>query len=111
MVPVPYAPWVLCLRVGWGEFPRVYRLLEHVADGCPGHGPAHLLVISAAEIGFVWSPDLIGWVRDGLPIVSIVAGPIQHFRSSVLPRLGKVSADLCAREGFRGFCGWHLAAP
>ena len=25
-----------------------YRLLEHVADGCPGHGPAHLLVESAA---------------------------------------------------------------
>ena len=36
-----------------GEVARVYRLLEHAADGCPGHGPAHLLVESAAEIGFV----------------------------------------------------------
>ena len=31
---------------------RVYRLLEMVSEGCPGHGPAHLLVASAAEIGF-----------------------------------------------------------
>ena len=30
-----------------GEVARVYRLLEHVAAGCPGHDPAHLLVESA----------------------------------------------------------------
>ena len=99
-----------------GEVPSVYRLLEHDADGCPGHGPAHLLVESAAEIGFVWSPDLVGRVRDGLPVLSIVAGPIQHFGSAVLEGWrSKVSADLCARKGssweslvrYR----WYLAAP
>ena len=37
-----------------GEVSRVYRLLEHAADGCPGHGPSHLLVESAAEMGFVF---------------------------------------------------------
>ena len=46
-----------------GEAFRVYRLLEHVAGGCPGLGPVHLLVESAAEIGFVWSPEMVGWAR------------------------------------------------
>ena len=44
---------------------RVKRLLEHVVAGCPCHGPRHLLVESAAEIGFVWSPCVVGWVREG----------------------------------------------
>ena len=34
------------------EVPRVYRLLTMVHGGCPGHGPIHLLLASAAEIGF-----------------------------------------------------------
>ena len=32
-----------------GEVFRIYMLLEHAADG-PGHGPAHLLIESPAEI-------------------------------------------------------------
>ena len=31
---------------------RVYRLLEMVGEGGPGHGPIHLLSASAAEVGF-----------------------------------------------------------
>ena len=35
--------------------------------------------------------------------MSNLAGPIHHFRSAVLDGCrGKVSADLCARKGFRG---------
>ena len=34
------------------EIGRVYRLLEMVSEGSPGHGPIHLLSASAAEIGF-----------------------------------------------------------
>ena len=34
------------------EVGRVYRLLATVREGCPGHGPVHLLSTSAAEIGF-----------------------------------------------------------
>ena len=80
-----------------GEVVRIYRLVEHAADGCPGHGPAHL------EVGFVWSPDMNGWVREGLPVLSNLAGPIQHFWSAVLEGWrGKVSADFCARKGVRG---------
>ena len=30
-----------------GEVFRVYRLLERSAEGCPGHGPVHLLLQSA----------------------------------------------------------------
>ena len=86
-----------------GEVSRVERLLEHAADGCPGHGPAHLLVESAAEIGFVWSPDVVGWVREGLPVLSNLAGPTQHFGAAVLEGWrSKVSADLCIRKDFRG---------
>ena len=77
--------------------------MERVAVGCPGHGPVHLLVESAAEIGSLWSPELVGWVREGLPVLSNLAGLIQHFWSTVLEGWsGEVSADLCARKGFRG---------
>ena len=34
------------------EVPRLYRLLDLVHDGCPGHGPIHALVASARRIGF-----------------------------------------------------------
>ena len=47
--------------------------------------------------------DEVGWVREGLPVLSNLAGPIQHFRAAVLEGWsGKVSADLCVRKGFRG---------
>ena len=86
-----------------GEVSRVDKLLEHVASGCLGHGPVHLLVESAAEIGFVWSPEMVGWAREGLPVLSNLAGPIQHFWAAILEGWrNKVSADLCARKGFRG---------
>ena len=86
-------------EVGW-----VYRLLEMVGgDGCPGHGPIHLLSSSAAEIDFRWNPDALAWVRPDLPMLSKLAGPIQHFKIAILDAWrNKVAADLCGREGFRG---------
>ena len=33
------------------EVPGVYRMIGSAAEGCSGHGPAHLLVESAAEVG------------------------------------------------------------
>ena len=65
------------------EIPRVYRLLQAAAEGSSGHGPAHLLLESAAEIGFSWCSLVPGWDRPGLPVLSVVAGPIQHFRSAI----------------------------
>ena len=86
-----------------GEVSRVYRLLGSAAEGGPGHGPAHLLIQSAAEIGFRWDPEVLAWDRPGLPLLSNLSCPIQHFRAAILGAWrSKVSADLCARKGFRG---------
>ena len=65
------------------EVGRVYRLLEVVGNGCPGHGPVHLLLASAAEIGSHWDSHALAWVRPGLPLLSHLAGPIQHFRAAI----------------------------
>ena len=89
-----------------GEVARVHQLLDGVAGGCPGHGPVHLLVDSAAEIGFQWDSHQLGCERL---VLSNLAGPIQHFRASVLGAWrGKVTADLCVRKGFRGGPGLDM---
>ena len=44
-----------------------------------GHGPVHLLLISAAELGFAWDGNEKGWVRVSLPPRSGSA-----FRSAIL---------------------------
>ena len=36
---------------------RIFRMLDLISRGAPGHGPVHLLLISAAEIGFAWDGD------------------------------------------------------
>ena len=45
------------------EVGRIYRVLGMVGEGCPGHGPLHLLSSSAAEIGFFLDPGVLAWVR------------------------------------------------
>ena len=95
---------------------RVYRLLEMVSEGCPGHGPIHLLSACAAEIGLQWDPLALAWSRPDLPHLSNLAGPIQHFKAAILDAWrNKVAADLYGREGFRGGalagCSWLSAAP
>ena len=80
----------------------IYRLLEMVSEGCPGHGPVHLLSASAVEIGFRWDPLALAWTRPGLPLLSNLAGPVQHFKAAILDAWrNKVAADLCGRAGFR----------
>ena len=83
------------------EVGRVYRLLANVREDCPVH--LHLSA-SAAEIGFQWDPHALAWVRPGLPLLSDLAGPTQHFRAAILDAWrNKVTAtDLCCRQGFRG---------
>ena len=85
------------------EVGRVSHLLGMVGEGCPGHGPIHLLSASAAEIGFHWDPHALAWIRPGLSLLSNLAGPIQHFRAAILDAWrNKVTSDLCRRKGFRG---------
>ena len=38
-------------------------MLDLVAHGAEGHGPVHLLLISAAETGFAWDGEERGWIR------------------------------------------------
>ena len=49
------------------ELARVYTLLRVVSVGAPGHGPFHLLLSSAASLGFSWDSDLCVWLRAGFP--------------------------------------------
>ena len=59
-------------------------MLDLISWGAQGHGPVHLLLISAAEIGFAWDGEEKGWVRVSLPPLRMMTGPIQHFRSAIL---------------------------
>ena len=44
-----------------------------------------------------------GLVSPGLPLLSFLAGPIQHFKAAILDAWrNKVAADLCDGEVFRG---------
>ena len=54
-------------------------------------------------------PHILGWMRPSLLGLSNLAGPNQHFGSAILDAWrSKVSADLSAREGFRGGPSWIL---
>ena len=39
------------------EDPRIFRMLDLISRGAQGHGPIHLLLISAAELGFARDGD------------------------------------------------------
>ena len=60
----------------------------------------HLLVRSAAKIGFKWCSE---GFRPGLPRLPFLEGPVQHFKSAVVDAWkDSVAADLCSRKGGRG---------
>ena len=85
------------------EEPRIFRMLDLIARGPPGHGPVHLLLISAAESGFAWNGDELGWVRVSLPPLRMMSDPVQHFRSAILDAWRfQVFAKLSERQGFLG---------
>ena len=52
-------------------------MLDFVSRGAQGHGPVHLLLISAAELGFSWDGAEKGWVRVSLPPLRMMTGPLQ----------------------------------
>ena len=51
-------------------------MLDLISRGAQGHGPVHLLLISAAELGFAWDGGEKGWVRVSLPPLRMMAGPV-----------------------------------
>ena len=71
--------------------------------GFQGHGPVHLLLISAAELGFAWDEEEKGWVRVSLPPLRMMTGLVQHFYFSILDAWRfRVFAKLSERKGFLG---------
>ena len=36
------------------EEPRIFRMLDLISRGAQGQDPVHLLLVSAAELGFAW---------------------------------------------------------
>ena len=44
------------------EEPRIFQMLNLVSRGAQGHGPVHLLLASAAELGFAWDGAEKGWL-------------------------------------------------
>ena len=84
------------------EEPRIFRMLDLISSLAPGHGPVHLLLISA-ELGFAWDGCERGWVRPSLRPLRMTTGPIQHFFSSIVDAWRfRVFPQLPQREGFRG---------
>ena len=43
------------------EEPRIFRMLDLISRGAQGDGPVHILLISAAGLGFA-----LGWGGEGL---------------------------------------------
>ena len=83
------------------EESRIFRMLDLISRGAQGHGPVHLLLISAAELGFAWDGDEKGWVRVSLPPLRLMTGPVQRFRSAILDAWRfHVFARLPERQGF-----------
>ena len=60
------------------EEPRIFRMLDLICRGAQGHGPVHLLLISAAEIGFAWDGGGNGWVRVSLPPLRMMSVSYSH---------------------------------
>ena len=85
------------------EEPRIFRMLDLISRGAQGHGPVHLLLTSAAELGFAWDGEEKGWVRVSLPPLRMMTGPVQHFRSAILDAWRfSIFAKLAERKGFLG---------
>ena len=83
------------------EEPRIFRMLDLISRGAHSHGPVHLLLISAAELGLAWDGAEKG---SGFPpSLRMMTGPVQHIYSSILDawRFG-VFAKLSERNCFLG---------
>ena len=100
MMPFANAPAILNLLDGpvgidrafrvVGEEPRIFRMLDLISLGSQGHGPVHLLLFSAAELGF-------------LPPPRMMTGPVQLFHSSILDAWRfSVFSKLSERKSFLG---------
>ena len=75
-------PALRCVAYWPDEVPRIFR-----ADG---HGPVHLLLTSASDIGFASDGEEWGWIRAALPPLGRLSG--KHFQ-------GLAAQSLCSVSG------------
>ena len=70
------------------------------------------LLLVLLRFGFRWDHLALAWSRLGLPMLSNLAGPIQHFRAAILDAWrNKVAADLCGRRVFVVCFCWMSMTP
>ena len=84
------------------SWPGFISLLRVVAAGAPGHGPVHLLLSSAASLGFSLNPDLCVWQPVCLLFVSFLV--LFSFSAMLSGMLGgpRLLVALVLGLGFRG---------
>ena len=58
-------------------------MLDLISRRAQGHGPVHILLISAADLRFASDGAERGWVRVSLPPLRMMTGPVQHFYSFI----------------------------
>ena len=62
--------------------PRIFRMLDLIL------GELRVMVLFIfflsllLRLGFAWDGDEKGWVRVSLPVLRMMTGPVQHFRSA-----------------------------
>ena len=84
------------------EEPRIFRMLDFISKGGPGSWShsfsSHLCCLTWV---FAWDGDEKGWVRVSLPLLRMMTGPVQHFRSAILDAWRfRVFSRLSERKGF-----------
>ena len=86
------------------EEPRISRMLDLISRGAQGHGPIHLILISAAELVLLgMGMRKVGFGYPSRPPLRMVTGPVQHFCSAILDAWRfRVFARLSERKGFGG---------
>ena len=84
--------------------PTFFRMLDLIAHCADGHGPVHLLLVSAAEIGFAWDGAEGGWIRaaPSLPALDTF-GAYPAFPERYLS--GLATQSKCSFGGQKGFSG------
>ena len=86
-------------------------MLDLISRSTQGHGPVHVLLISAAELGFAWDGDEKGWVRVSLPHLRMT-GPVQHYYYSIWDAWRfRVFAKLSEKKRFSGVPTTYVVPP
>ena len=103
--------WFSMMRwylVHWpDEVPRTFRMLDLIAHGADGHGPVHLLRVSAAEFGFAWEGKRGGGF--GLPFSPFGCwlGSFSNFRAlSSRPGSSKLVLNFRIGRDSRALSSW-----